>query len=75
MNLTTVLFGAAMVAYGLTTVVLRQLKPATFNKLGPMQERFGHAAGTLIHVVAYSLGPIVAGIWFVTRGLAGHAVF
>ena len=75
MSLTTVLVGAAMVAFGLATVVLRQIKRAAFRKLGPMRERFGHAPGTLIHVIAYSLLPIAAGIWFVIRGLAGQAVF
>ena len=75
MNLTTVLFGVAMVAFGLVTVVLRQVKPSAFRKLGPMRERFGHAAGTLIHVIAYSLVPIGAGIWFVMRGFEGQAIF
>ena len=75
MNVTTVLVGAAMVAFGLVTLVLRQVKPAAFRKLGPMRERFGRRAGTLIHVIFYSLLPIGAGISFVMKGLAGQAIF
>jgi hypothetical protein len=75
MNVTTVLAGAAMVAYGLTTLVVRQVKPGAFRKLGPMRERYGERAGTLIHVVGYSLFPIGAGVFFVIKGLAGEAFF
>jgi hypothetical protein len=43
--------------------------------LGLMRERFGHKAGTFIHVVAYSLCPLVAGIIFIMKGLSGQAFF
>jgi hypothetical protein len=75
MNVTTVLAGASMVAFGFATLVLRQLKPVAFRKLGPMRERFGDRAGTLIHVVAYSLLPIAAGVSFIMMGLSGQAFF
>jgi hypothetical protein len=75
MNVTTLLVGLAVVAFGLTTLVLRQVKPAAFRKLGPMRERFGHRAGSLIHIVAYSLLPIAAGTVLVMKGLAGQALF
>lgn len=75
MNVTTVVAGAAMIAYGLMTLVVRQVKPGAFRKLGPMRERFGDRAGTLIHVIGYSLVPIGAGVLFVMKGLAGEALF
>lgn len=64
-----------MVAYGLMTLVVRQVKPGAFRKLAPMRERFGDRAGTLIHVIGYSLVPIGGGVFFVIRGLAGEAFF
>jgi hypothetical protein len=74
-NLVTVLVGVAMVVFGLATLVLRQVKPESFRKLGPRRERFGHGLGTAIHVVFYSLVPIGAGIFFILRGLAGQSFF
>lgn len=74
-NVATVLIGVAMVAFGLATLVVRQVKPAAFRKLGPMRERFGYGLGTTIHVVFYSLVPIGAGIVFIIRGVAGQSVF
>lgn len=73
MNLLTVLIGVAMMTYGLITLVLRQIRPAAFHKLEAMRQRFGNVPGTAIHVIAYSLVPIGAGIVFIIRGLAGHS--
>jgi hypothetical protein len=75
MNLAGVLIGVAMVAFGLATLVLRQVKPAAFRKLQPMRERFGYVLGTIIHVVFYSLVPIGAGIVFIIRGIAGESFY
>jgi hypothetical protein len=75
MNLPSVLVGVAMIAFGLTTLVLRQVKPEAFRKLQPMRERFGHVLGTTIHVVFYSLVPIGAGIVFIIRGVAGQSFY
>jgi len=75
MNVATVVFGAAMVAFGLATLAIGQLKPTAFRKLGEMRERFGHALGTAIHIFAYSLIPIGGGVNFIIQGLAGQPVF
>jgi len=63
--------GILALGFGLTTLVLRQVKPEVFHKLGPMKERWGDAAGTAIHVVGYSVIPIVAGIVWLMAGLGG----
>lgn len=62
-----------MIAFGVATLILRQVKPAAFHKLEPMRQRFGNIPGTTIHVIAYSLVPIGAGIVFIIRGLAGQS--
>lgn len=75
MNITTVGIGAAMVAYGILTAVLRVLRPSVFSKLGPMKQRLGDRPGFWLHVFGYSIVPIVSGIVIAARGWAGAALF
>lgn len=53
--------GYICLAFGLTTLVLRQVRPELFGKLEAMKERFGDRAGYMMHLVSYSLLPIAYG--------------
>ena len=75
MNVTTLCFGLAMIAYGATTIVLRVVRPRLFWKLEPMKKFWGPRLGLWIHVVGYSLLPIVAGLLFTIRGIQGASIF
>ena len=75
MNITTVGLGLAMIAYGVTTIVLRATRPHFFRKLEPMKQFWGARTGLAIHVVGYSVAPIVAGLIFVITGARGGSVF
>ncbi len=55
------LIGSFMLLYGIFSVYLRFAHPEKFGKLGPMKERFGERVGTIIHVVGYTLVPLVCG--------------
>lgn len=71
MNLDLVL-GLFAIAFGLYTLVLRFTNPAALGKLEPMKQRFGEHAGMAIHVVAYTLVPLVAGATWLLAGLAAE---
>jgi hypothetical protein len=71
----TVGIGAAAIAYGLFTLVARAMKPEMFAKLEPMKQFWGPLAGVAIHVVGYTLVPIVFGVIIVVAGLAGKSFF
>ncbi len=63
------LFGAALVIYGVATLVLRHTHPHWFRKLGPMKQRWGPRLGDALHLVGYSFVPLVLGASMVLRGL------
>ena len=75
MNPVTVGVGVAAIAYGLFTLVARIKRPEMFKKLAPMKERWGPNAGLAIHVVGYTVIPIIFGVISVVSGLAGKALF
>ena len=56
------ILGAIALAYGLYSLVLRVSgRTSQWSKLEPMKVRFGETAGNVIHVVAYTIVPIVFG--------------
>ncbi len=75
MNLVTVLVGAVAIAYGAYTAWARRTKPEQFKKLEPMKQFWGEKAGLAIHIVGYTVVPIVVGIVLVLRGLQGGSLF
>jgi hypothetical protein len=75
MNLMTVLVGAAAIAFSLFTLIARVKKPRLFRKLQPMKDHWGPRAGVAIHVVAYTIVPLVFGVVTVLSGLAGGSLF
>ena len=75
MNPATVGIGVAAIGYGLFTLVARAKKPEMFRKLQPMKERWGPRAGLAIHIVGYTVAPIVFGVMSVVSGLAGKSLF
>ena len=75
MDLTTVLIGSSALGFGLVTVVLRSTKPTLFKKLGAMKERYGEKKGLAVHVIGYSVAPIVFGLIIISLGMAGESLF
>lgn len=60
---TNLIFGAFALLFGSFTAVARFVAPKSFvfAKLGPMRERYGHGPGTALHVLAYTVSPLVVG--------------
>ena len=69
MNLNQAL-GVCALLYGLYTVYVRFTDPTKLGKLEPMRKQWGETAGTVVHVVGYTIMPIVLGILLIRAGLA-----
>jgi hypothetical protein len=63
------------VCYGLYTTWARVKKPEQFAKLDAMKKQWGEKAGTAIHVIAYTVVPILFGIVMIIKGLQGGSLF
>ena len=59
----------------MVTLVGRFVAPDSkmFSKLGPMKERFGDTAGTAIHVISYTVLPLLLGSVLLATSLLGGA--
>ncbi len=75
MNPITIGIGAASVCFGVYTLVLRAKRPQAFAKLDAMKQQWGERPGTIMHVVAYSIVPLVFGAVSILAGLRGVALF
>lgn len=75
MNPVTMLIGAAALAYGIYTLYLRQSAPEKFGKLAAMKKQWGPTAGNAVHLVAYSILPLVFGIVLLVTGWQGAGLF
>ncbi|GMO61966.1 MAG: hypothetical protein Ta2G_21420 [Termitinemataceae bacterium] len=60
------LFG---IGYGIYTAIIRKKTPEKLGKIGPMKERFGDKTGNIIHIIAYTVMPILVGIIFAISAL------
>jgi len=75
MNPISLGIGAASVAFGVYTLILRARRPDKFAKLEAMQKAWGRTLGTIIHVVAYSVVPLLFGVYAILAGLRGHSIY
>jgi hypothetical protein len=75
MNPMTVFIGVAATGYGIYTAWARQAKPEQFKKLGPMKEAWGEKGGFMLHVVGYTVMPIIVGLGLIMKGMQGGSFF
>jgi multisubunit Na+/H+ antiporter MnhB subunit len=75
MNLVTLLLGAVALSFGLYTLYLRGRSPEKFRKLEAMKKQWGPGIGNTVHLIAYSILPIVVGVILLTAGWLGVAIF
>jgi hypothetical protein len=67
--------GFFALGFGIVTAVIRKRSPERFPKLQAMKERLGEKAGSRLHIVGYSLVPILVGIIFLLAGFFGISIF
>jgi hypothetical protein len=75
MNWITISMGVFVLAVGLYFTYLRFANPKKLGKLEPMKQKFGATAGTVIHIIAYSVLPIATGVVFIVAGIRGASFF
>ena len=63
------LIGLAAIAYGLYTAYVRATSPGKFEKLDSMKKQWGQGVGTAVHVVGYTVVPILVGLALIVRAL------
>ena len=71
MDVVTIVIGLLICIYGFFTMFMRVKFPEKFGKLRAMKERFGDGVGNTIHLVAYSLVPIILGLVLIFSGFIG----
>jgi len=75
MNWGSVALGAVMIGYGIWTGFQRPRAPEKFEKLQAMKEFYGAKRGTIIHVIGYTVLPIIFGIVFLVAGIRDAPLF
>jgi hypothetical protein len=75
MSPVTILIGAAALVFGIFTAYVRATNPARFGKLEAMKKQWGESAGRAIHVVAYTVVPILFGLVLIVAGMKGVSFF
>jgi hypothetical protein len=70
------IIGILALLYGLYTIYLRVRKDSkAWGKLEKMKEVYGEKAGTVIHIISYTIVPIAVGIVGIVAYCLGIKVF
>lgn len=75
MNTVTMVVGAAVFAFGLYITILRRISPQKLSRLRSLKDLFGEKNGNTIHLLAYSVAPLLAGAFFLFAGSRGVSLF
>jgi len=75
MNTTTLIIGAAVLLFGVYMTIMRYTRPQGLKKLEALKDLFGDKTGNLIHMLAYSIMPLMAGGIFLLAGVKGISLF
>ncbi len=75
MNTTTLVIGAAVFLFGLYITFFRYSNPQKLGKLQSLKDLFGDKIGDRIHMIAYSIIPLTAGLTFLLAGVKGVSLF
>ena len=72
----TLIIGILALLFGLFTIYLRLFKDDSgLGKLDSMKKVYGDKAGTIIHVISYTVLPIVIGILGIVGYFLGIDIF
>jgi hypothetical protein len=75
MNIITLALGIICFGYGVFSIILRIKSPEKFGKLEAMKNKFGDKGGMVIHIISYSILPMLVGIVFIVLGILGISLF
>lgn len=71
MNGPRVVLGVLAALYGLFTFYVRATSPEKLRKLAAMKQAWGETGGTIVHVIGYSVVPLLVGVGMIVTGLSG----
>lgn len=71
MSFFIVALGLLTITYGCYTAIMRRKDPSKFGKIEGMKHIFGNRLGNWIHIIAYSVIPVIVGGLLVVVGLLG----
>lgn len=74
MDVVTIGIGGVICLYGIYTLTMRTRSPEKLGKLTAMKDKFGDSTGMAIHIVAYTVVPIVMGIIVTFAGFNGLSI-
>ena len=75
MNPITMAIGAVALLFGIYTMFVRVRRPEQYTKLKAMQDRLGEKPGYTVHLVAYSIVPMIFGVVMILAGARGVSFF
>ncbi len=71
MDLITVGIGIVILWFGIFNAMLRRKSPEKLKTLGAMKQKLGDKPAQFLHILAYSIIPIVFGVLLLFSGLNG----
>ena len=75
MHIFEILFGIGMISYGILSIFIRYKHPEKFGKLEPMKKIWGERVGIIIHIVGYTIIPLLVGFMALIAGIRGVSIF
>jgi len=74
LDLITVGIGIVILWFGIFNTMLRQRSPEKLKALVSMKQRFGDKPAQFLHLLAYSIIPIILGVLLLFSGLNGRSL-
>ncbi|MBN2442302.1 MAG: hypothetical protein JXJ04_13190 [Spirochaetales bacterium] len=71
MNIWKMTIGFIVFGYGIFTLIVRIINPAQFRKLKALQMTMGKKTGMIIHIIGYTILPLIFGGVFMFAGIFG----
>ena len=75
MNTVTIAIGVVALLFGIFTMFGRVRRPEQYTKLKAMQDKLGDKPGYTVHLIAYSVAPMIFGVVMILAGIRGVAFF
>jgi len=69
MNIIVIMIGVFFFGYGIYVAVIRKKSPEKLGKYTAMKEKFGSSKGNIIHIIFYTVLPIVVGIGIIMSAI------
>lgn len=67
MNFVLLGIGIAAISFGCYSVYARKAHPEKLGKLQAMKLKWGEDKGELLHLIGYTISPIIVGVMFILK--------